>query len=82
MNWQNIGSAPCYRPYRLAYRLRGEPGLSKVLVSEITVNHWLPGSMELFTDAFLKQPGEYARGRSSHHRRRGRAAGRSSARRF
>ena len=62
MTWQNIGSAPCYKPYRLAYRLRGEPGFSKVCVSEITVNRWLPGSMELFTDAFLKQPGDLPAG--------------------
>ncbi|OHB73865.1 MAG: hypothetical protein A2V70_11430 [Planctomycetes bacterium RBG_13_63_9] len=30
MKWQNVGSAPCYKPYRLAYRLgiegRGNDG--------------------------------------------------------
>ena len=48
MKWQNIGSAPCYRPYRLAYRLSNETGM-KVIVSNTTVNRWLPGSIELFT---------------------------------
>ena len=26
MKWQNTGSAPCYRPYRLAYRLSNDDG--------------------------------------------------------
>ncbi len=30
--WQNIGSAPCYRPYRVAYRLSNQQGYAKVLV--------------------------------------------------
>ena len=58
MRWQNVGSAPCYRPYRLAYRLSNQKGYSKVFVSRVVVNHWLPGSVELFTDAFFKEPGE------------------------
>ncbi len=56
MKWQNVGSAPCYRPYRLAYRLTGGDGQSKTLVGRITVNHWLPGSTELFTAEFFRQP--------------------------
>ncbi len=27
MKWQNVGSAPCYKPYRLAYRLSNDQGL-------------------------------------------------------
>ena len=56
MKWQNVGSAPCYKPYRLAYRLSNDQGYSKVFVSNITVNHWLPGSIELFTEDFFKEP--------------------------
>ena len=53
--WQNIGSAPCYRPYRLAYRLSNELGVSYVLGGATTVNRWQPGSIELFTEAFFKE---------------------------
>ena len=31
MKWQNIGSAPCYKPYRVAYRLSNDNGFSKVV---------------------------------------------------
>ena len=75
-----MGSAPCYRPYRLAYRLSGyrekmgtgsEPPAKttgkrqparclspsrKVLVGNVTVNRWLPGSVPLFTAEFLQSP--------------------------
>ena len=56
MKWQNTGSAPCYRPYRLAYRLTDGKGQSKVVVSKITVNKWLPGSVDLFTKEFFINP--------------------------
>jgi hypothetical protein len=56
MKWQNVGSAPCYKPYRVAYRLSNENGDSKVFVSNVTVNSWLPGSIDLFTDDFFKEP--------------------------
>jgi hypothetical protein len=56
MEWQNIGSAPCYRPYRLAYRLKKE-GSSLVSVDgDSTLNRLLPGSIELFTPDFFKMP--------------------------
>jgi hypothetical protein len=58
MKWQNTGSAPCYRPYRLAYRLSNDRGAAKVMVSTVTVNHWLPGSIELFTAEFFKDPAD------------------------
>ena len=54
--WQNVGCAPCYQPYRVAYRLGNASGYQKVFVSPTTVNHWLPGSIELFTPEFLKMP--------------------------
>ena len=56
MKWQNVGSAPCYRPYRVAFRLTSPGGQQQVFVSDITVNQWLPGSIELFTEEFFKQP--------------------------
>jgi hypothetical protein len=56
MRWQNTGSAPCYRPYRLAYRLSNQAGFEKVLLGKVAVNRWLPGSVELFTPEFFKEP--------------------------
>ncbi len=54
MKWQNVGSAPCYRPYRVAYRLIGADGQSRVFVGGVAVNKWLPGSVPLFTEEFYK----------------------------
>jgi hypothetical protein len=56
MKWQNCGSAPCYRPYRLAYRLTSETGPAVVLRGKVTVNGWLPGSVDVLTQEFLKSP--------------------------
>ena len=61
--WQNVGSAPCYRPYRVAYKLSNGQGYSKVLPGTDTVNKWMPGSVALFTKEFFQQvpdlpPGE------------------------
>ena len=58
MKWQNMGSAPCYKPYRLAYRLSNGEGFEKVFVGTVTVNKWLPGSIELFTEEFFKEPAD------------------------
>ncbi|MBL7044446.1 MAG: DUF4832 domain-containing protein [Pirellulaceae bacterium] len=56
MKWQNTGSAPCYRPYRLAYRLVGKRDSSVVLVGDVTVSKWMPGTVDVFTENFLKSP--------------------------
>ncbi|MBM4088283.1 MAG: DUF4832 domain-containing protein [Planctomycetes bacterium] len=58
MKWQNVGSAPCYKPYRVAYRLSSDNSQSTLVVGKVTVNNWLPGSIELFTDEFFKQPAD------------------------
>lgn len=58
MKWQNVGSAPCYKPYRLAYRLSRTDGYGKVFISPVAVNRWLPGSIEMFMPDFFKQPGD------------------------
>ena len=56
MSWQNVGSAPCYRPYRVAYRLSNEQGYAKTLVGTVTADRWMPGSVPPFTEEFLEQP--------------------------
>jgi hypothetical protein len=58
MKWQNAGSAPCYRPYRLAYRLTDDDGAHRVFVGRLTVDQWLPGEIELFTEEFFNQPAD------------------------
>jgi hypothetical protein len=63
MQWQNMGSAPCYRPYRLAYRLSNEKGYEKIFAGKITVNRWLPGSIEVFTNNFFEMPKDLPPGR-------------------
>ena len=56
MKWQNTGSAPCYRPYRVAYRLTSETGGEKVLTGNVTVEKWMPGHVETFSEEFVKNP--------------------------
>jgi hypothetical protein len=58
MKWQNTGSAPCYRPYRVAYRLTSETAGDKVLIGNVTVEKWMPGHVETFSDEFIKDPPE------------------------
>lgn len=52
MRWRNTGSAPCYRPYRIAYRF-GSGETAKVFVGTNTVNRLMPGSVELFSPSFM-----------------------------
>ncbi|UCD50422.1 MAG: DUF4832 domain-containing protein [Phycisphaerales bacterium] len=40
--WENKGVAPCYRPFRLALRLKG-PESSTILVTDADLRAWLPG---------------------------------------
>jgi len=54
--WQNVGSAPCYRPYRLAYRLTNEQAYSKIFIGGTTVEQWMPGTVDTFGEEFLKEP--------------------------
>jgi hypothetical protein len=42
--------------YRVAYRLSNDQGDEKVFVGTVAVNKWLPGSIELFTEEFFKEP--------------------------
>ena len=54
MRWQNVGSAPCYRQYRVAYRLSDDSGRTHVLTGGVAVDKWMPGSVALFDGAFFK----------------------------
>ena len=58
MKWQNVGSAPCYKPYRVAYRLTDGDGDHYVFVGSVTAEKWLPGEIELFTEEFFKEPAD------------------------
>jgi len=62
MKWQNTGSAPCYRPYRLAYRLTSKAGGDKVLIGNVTVENWMPGHVDTFSEEFIKNPPELPAG--------------------
>jgi hypothetical protein len=62
MKWQNTGSAPCYRPYRLAYRLADGQGHAKTIVSPIAVNRWMPGSVDVSSKTFLDNPPDLPNG--------------------
>ena len=56
MKWQNVGSAPCYKAYRVAYRLTDPNGNDRKLVGNVTVEKWMPGEVETFTEEFMKNP--------------------------
>jgi hypothetical protein len=58
MKWQNTGSAPCYRPYRIAYRLSNDDGDTTTIVGLETVDQWMPGEIEVFTEDFFEQPAD------------------------
>ena len=40
----------------MAYRLTGEDSVGKTFIGSVTIDRWLPGSIELFTDEFFKEP--------------------------
>lgn len=61
--WQNVGSAPCYRPYRLAWRLRGAQ--RTLLIPTTITASWMPGEVEVFTPAFITSPPDLPPGPSS-----------------
>ena len=45
MQWENMGVAPPYRDYLVAFRLTDADGKSTVLVSRTSIKGWLPGSV-------------------------------------
>ena len=58
MKWHNTGSAPCYQPYRVAYRLSNNNGDTTKIVGLETVEKWMPGEIQLFTEDFFEQPAD------------------------
>jgi hypothetical protein len=42
-DWENVGVAPPYHDFLVAFRLAGAAGQSEVLVTEQSVKGWLPG---------------------------------------
>jgi len=52
--WENKGVAPCYRPFRLAFRLNGSGG-KVILVSDADLRSWLPGD-NLYDNAVIVPP--------------------------
>jgi hypothetical protein len=58
--WENKGVAPCYRPFRLALRLKSTQN-EMTLVTDANVRSWLPGD-NLYDDA-VAIPGSAVPGR-------------------
>ncbi len=42
-DWENVGVAPPYHDFRVAFRLAGAGGRNEVLVTDQSVQGWLPG---------------------------------------
>ncbi len=58
--WENKGVAPCYRSFRLAFRLNGSQG-KVILVSDANLRSWLPG--DNIYDSAVTVPPDTAAGR-------------------
>lgn len=62
MQWENVGVAPPYRSYQLAFRLTSRTTQEKhVCMSETSVLGWLPGTVDVSVE--LQIPGRLAAGR-------------------
>lgn len=57
--WENKGVAPCYRPWRLAFRLNGSQG-KYILPADADLRLWLPG--DNLYDSAVVVPAEAATG--------------------
>jgi hypothetical protein len=57
--WENKGVAPCYKPFRLALRIR-DPRNQKILLTDADITSWLPG--DNLYDGRAYAPGELAPG--------------------
>ena len=56
MKWQNIGSAPCYRDHCVAWRLEDKTMAKTFRAAGTPSPRWMPGSIDLFTSEFFKEP--------------------------
>lgn len=63
MLWENIGVAPPYRDYRLAFRLTGvDRKVALIVMSDISIQGWLPGQREVWEMMKMPEnisPGQY-----------------------
>jgi hypothetical protein len=64
--WENVGVAPIYRQYLLAFKLQnimgGEPLMMKLQGSEVDIRTWLPGIHQYYFDFEIPEtitPGRY-----------------------
>ena len=58
--WENKGVAPCYKPFKLALRLKNS-NASQIFITDASINEWLPGDNMFNTAIFPGNlpPGEY-----------------------
>ncbi|MFB3881983.1 MAG: DUF4832 domain-containing protein [Armatimonadota bacterium] len=47
MHWENVGVAPPYRDYRLAFRLTSPGAPTTTYATEVSIEGWLPGRREV-----------------------------------
>lgn len=62
MLWENVGVAPPYRDYRLAFRLSSAGGAAAVVGTPRSICGWLPGMLHLAQEVTLPRdlkPGRY-----------------------
>lgn len=60
--WQNVGSAPIYRPYRIAWRLSAA-GRTIATTTDALASQFHPGEVDVFTEEFLKNPPDLPNGK-------------------
>ncbi len=60
MGWENVGVAPPYRDYLLAFRLSGPSGV-RVVATDTSIKGWMPGPKAVSTT--LSLPSDVAPGR-------------------
>ena len=53
--WENLGVAPCYRNYPLAFRLKGQAG-AFTIKNNADIRQWLPG--DIFQDSEIFIPAD------------------------
>ena len=67
MQWENIGVAPCYYRYPLAFEIRSVQGDTSWVVTDesVDITGWLPGEITFQSDILVPEdipPGEYELG--------------------
>ena len=62
--WQNVGSAPIYRPYRIAWRATTPDGeVLRTTITDELASQFMPGEVDVFTKEFIKDPPELPNGK-------------------